>query len=1044
MDVFASELEFEKTVVNKLVNDCGWKGGVIKNPSEKDLIRNWADILFKNNRSIDRLNDYPLTDGEMNQIIEQIKTLKTPLKLNGFINGKTISIRRDNPDDKLHFGKEVSLKIYDRNEIAGGDSLYQIAEQPRFTTRSSVIADRRGDLMLLINGMPVIHIELKKNGVSVSEACNQISRYSHEGAFSGLFSLVQVFVAMNPSETVYFANPGSDGKFNSDYYFHWADFNNIPINEWDKVVSSLLSIPMAHQLIGFYTVADNTDGILKVMRSYQYYAASAIADRVSIANRNRFEGFSRGGYIWHTTGSGKTMTSFKAAQLISDSGNADKVIFLVDRIELGTQSLQEYQGFADSRQTVQQTENTDVLISKLKSNSPSDTLIVTSIQKMSRIREEGIKSSDLENIREKRIVIIVDECHRDTFGEMMNTVKDTFPNAMFFGFTGTPIFEVNSRNRSTMSAVFGDELHRYSIADGIRDKNVLGFDAYKVTTFRDDDIRREVALDKAKASTEIEAIANPDKAKVFYRFMDPKIVPMAGYVDGSGKHVMGIEDYLPSGQYNTDTHREIVVDDILSRWGILSRGGMFHAIFATNSIHEAFAYYRLFKSRNTPLKITCLVDPNIDNNEFGSEKEDNLEEIVNDYHNMFNQRFTVSTFGSMKKDIALRLAHKSPYTGIENSPDEKLDILIVVDQMLTGFDSKWVNTLYLDKVLRYENVIQAFSRTNRLFNPESKPFGTIRYYRKPHTMEKNIEKAVELYSGNRPLDLFVPKLESNIKELNELYREIKNVFESEGLGDFSKLPADTGARGKFSKLFKQFSDCLSAARIQGFSWKESFYDFDDGRIEVDFSENDYLILALRYKELFKEGADYSFDVPYDLHSYLTEIYTGRIDSDYIDSRFSKYLKTLRQEGSDAESLDAALTELHKSFASLSSEDQKYAELFLHDVQRGDVVPEDGKAFKDYLNEYKLGEKDKKIKNVVYSLGCDEDMLREMIDMKLTDNITEYGRFNRLEESINISKAKEYIEKKEGHPVRLKDVMTKASNLLMKFVMSGGDSDWEVL
>lgn len=376
--IFNKESDFEAALI-KILSEKGWEKEILKNYSEQDLLRNWANILFENNRDIDRLNDYPLTDSEMQQILEQIKTLRTPLKLNGFINGKSVSIVRDNPNDTLHFGKEVSLKIYDRREIAAGQSRYQIVQQPKFPTKSKMLNDRRGDLMLLINGMPVIHIELKKSGVPVSQACNQIEKYAHEGIFSGLFSLVQIFVALEPNEAVYFANPGPDGQFNPNYYFHWADYNNEPINEWDKVASTLLSIPMAHQLIGFYTVADNSDGILKVMRSYQYFAASAISDKVS---KTKWEGNNQlGGYVWHTTGSGKTMTSFKSAQLIASSKDADKVVFLMDRIELGTQSLKEYRSFADENESVQATENTGILITKLKSTDPADTLIVTSIQK---------------------------------------------------------------------------------------------------------------------------------------------------------------------------------------------------------------------------------------------------------------------------------------------------------------------------------------------------------------------------------------------------------------------------------------------------------------------------------------------------------------------------------------------------------------------------------------------------------------------------------------------------------------------------------------
>ena len=479
---FQKEADFERALIQVLMTK-GWENAVLQHPTEQDLIQNWAKILFDNNRGIDRLGDYPLTESEMQQILEQITQLRTPLKLNGFINGKTVSIKRDNPDDKAHYGKEISLKIYDRMEIAAGQSRYQIVQQPVFPSKSKMLNDRRGDLMLLINGMPVFHLELKRSGIPVSQACNQIEKYAREGVFTGLFSLVQIFVAMNPEETRYFANPGPDGRFNSDYYFHWADFNNEPMNDWRSVASSLLSIPMAHQLIGFYTVADDADGVLKVMRSYQYYAASAISDMVSKTQWG--SGKQRGGYVWHTTGSGKTMTSFKSAQLIANSNDADKVVFLTDRIELGTQSLKEYRAFADENESVQATENTYVLLSKLKSSASADTLIVTSIQKMSNIQNEegGRNARDIALINKKRIVFIVDEAHRSTFGDMLRDIKNTFPNAIFFGFTGTPVFEENAKKNNAQTDVFGNELHRYSIADGIRDKNVLGFDPYKVLTF---------------------------------------------------------------------------------------------------------------------------------------------------------------------------------------------------------------------------------------------------------------------------------------------------------------------------------------------------------------------------------------------------------------------------------------------------------------------------------------------------------------------------------------------------------------------------------
>lgn len=1038
---FAKEADFEAALI-KILSEKGWEREVLRGYTEQQLIRNWADILFDNNRDIDRLNDYPLTDGEMRQILEQINLLKTPLKLNGFINGGSVRITRDNPMDEQHFGKEVSLKIYDRKEIAAGQSRYQIVQQPHFPAKSKMLNDRRGDLMLLINGMPVIHIELKRSGIPVSQACNQIEKYAGEGVFTGLFSLVQIFVAMNPEETVYFANPGPEGKFNSDFYFHWADFNNEPVNEWKLIASTLLSIPMAHQLIGFYTVADNSDGILKVMRSYQYFAANAISDKVA---KMKWEGNAQlGGYIWHTTGSGKTMTSFKSAQLIASSKDADKVIFLMDRIELGTQSLKEYRGFAEENEDVQATENTGVLVTKLKSTNPADTLIVTSIQKMSNIKDEadgGLNSADISMMNSKRIVFIVDECHRSTFGDMLLTIKRTFPNAVFFGFTGTPIQNENQKKMNTTATVFGNELHRYSIADGIRDKNVLGFDPYKVLTHKDRDLRQAVALEKAKASTVAEALADPKKSKIYYEHM---ALPMAGSKDPAGNYIKGIEDYLPNSQYETETHQKMVVRDIIDNWPTLSRNGMFHAIFATGSIYEAIQYYRLLRSEAPWLKVTALFDPSIDNNGKALDKEQGLSEIIKGYNALYEQDFTIPTFAKMKQDIASRLAHKKPYERIETEPEKQLDLLIVVDQMLTGFDSKWINTLYLDKMLQYENIIQAFSRTNRLFGPE-KPFGTIRYYRRPHTMEKYIEAAVELYSGDKPLGLFAERLNKNLENMNFLFGQIRDLFEQAGVCDFMQLPSDTAERKKFAELFKNFNGYLEAARIQGFVWEKTDYIFTDEdsknqyTVSADIDETTYKILALRYKELFSggngKGGD---DLPYDIDGYLIEIDTSVIDADYMDSRFKKYLKLFYQESGSADLIREAEDELHKTFAALSQEEQKFANIFLHDIQRGDVVPDESKTLRDYITEYLARAKDDQIHRLAELLGLDEDKLRNLMSMKIVDaNINEFGRFDALKATADRQKAKIYFESVEGIKLIPPKVNMKIDKLLREFILRGG-------
>lgn len=1018
---FDKEDDFENAFIT-LLKSCGWEKEVIKYPTENDLIKNWANILYNNNRDKDKLGDYPLTETEMAQIIEQITTLRTPFSLNSFINGGTVAIKRDNPDDILHLGKEVSLHIYDRHEIAGGKSRYQIVEQPKFAASSSIFPTRRGDVMLLINGMPVFHIELKKSGIPLSKACNQIKKYSEQGIFTGLFSLVQIFIAMTPEDAVYYTNPGIDGKFNEDFYFHWANFDNAPIKNWYEFTQNLLYIPMAHQLIGFYTVADSKDGILKVLRSYQYYAVSAISNVVA---QNKWdEKKQRGGYIWHTTGSGKTLTSFKAADLIAKSQDADKVVFLVDRKELDEQSYKHYQDFADDENDIQKTESTDILRGKLLSNSSFDTLIVTSIQKMSRIFEDGSRrmQRDIEKINDKRIVFIVDECHRDTFGDMMSVVKETFPNALFFGFSGTPIQEENAKKGCTSADVFGNELHRYTIGDGIRDKNVLAFDPYMVETFKSKDLRRQVALEKAHAKTQEEAISDKSKSKTYYYYLND--VPM-----------ISIEKEIPSSQYKTDEHINAVVKNIVDEYADRSHGRKFHSIFATSSIPEAIVYYRRLKKAAPHLNITVLVDPSDNNTPTSYEKMVGLAEVIEDYNALFNQTYSIPTYGKMKTDVSLRLSHEGPYKGIEKTQDKQVDILIVVNQMLTGFDSKWVNVLYLDKIMQQETIIQAFSRTNRIFG-EDKPVGTIYYYRYPYTMKANIEEAVKIYAGDKAFMVFVDKLDKNLKLFNDTYLEIKHLFESEGIADFMHLPEDMSVKAKFALLFNTLSRLLEMIKVQGFTWKKTA----KGEFSVDITEEIYYILLQRYKELIVPpvGPGPDEEPPYDISSYITEIGTGKIDADYINSRFEKYLKLKKRTGESQEIVASALQEVYKSFAMLSEEEQKYANIFIKDVQMGNVEPEEGKTMKDYIAEYMRRAKDDQIFRFAEQFGLDDSLLREMMTLHLNEeNINEFGRFDKLKASADMEKVKTFFESVTGEKLSIFKARSKFDNLLRHFIISNG-------
>jgi type I restriction enzyme R subunit len=348
----------------------------------------------------------------------------------------------------------------------------------------------------------------------------------------------------------------------------------------------------------------------------------------------------------------------------------------------------------------------------------------------------------------------------------------------------------------------------------------------------------------------------------------------------------------------------------------------------------------------------------------------------------------------------------------------------------------------MDKVLQYENIIQAFSRTNRLFGPD-KPFGTIRYYRMPHSMERNINDAIKLYSGDKPIALFVEHLDSNLNSMNHVFGEIQSLFITAGIDDFERLPDDLSERGRFAILFKSFNNYLEAAKIQGFNWNKSTYSFGKGRdkvtIEMALNENTYLILALRYKELFNTGGGGGGgDVPFEIEGYLTEIDTDKIDSDYMNSRFDKYIKELKKGDVDPSELQNTLDELYKSFATLTQEEQKYANIFIRDVQSGIAKLESGKTFREYITEYEFNAKNDQIKKISTLLGLDESKLRLLMTSGLTEaNINEYGRFDELKSTVDKDKAKAYFEKLEGTTIPAFKVNIKVHNLLQKFIIEDG-------
>ena len=1030
---FTKELDFEQALTD-LLKQHGWEPQVLKNPTEEDLIRNWAAIIFNNNREITRLGEYPLTDTEMQQIITQVDALKNPYEVNKFINGGQVVVRRDNKDDKVNYGKEVYLTIFNAQEVNAGQSTYQIVRQPRFQTAHPLGGNKRGDVMLLINGMPVIHIELKRSGVDVTQAVNQIKKYAHEGIFShGIFSLVQIFVAMTPEKTLYFANPGKSENFSPSYYFHWADFNNAEMFDWKRIGANLLSIPMAHQMVGYYTIADDKDETLKVLRSYQYFATTKIWERVHDTNWD--DHYHKGGYIWHTTGSGKTMTSFKAAQLIGKSKEADKVVLLLDRIELSTQSADEYRGFANADDNVLDTEDTRKLITALESDDKSDYLIVTSIQKMSRITtEHNVPESTINHINNKRVVFIVDECHRSVKGKggengsgMLLTIKNTFPRAVLFGFTGTPIFEENANGEMTTEVIFGDMLHKYTLGSGIPDGNVLGFDLYRVDTFKEQDIREKVALNAVGATSYEEIAKDQEKVEIYRKVMEDT-------------DMLKIEDEAKS-LYTSKEHHMAVMHKIVEERPMLSREGKFHAILATKSIPEAIEYYRLFKEHYPEYNVTAIFDDTIDNNGNGEYREEAILEILDDYNNKFGTSFQQSTYAKYKKDVAKRLAHKMPYQHLDK--DKQLDMLIVVTQMLTGYDSKWVNTLYVDKLLVYVDVIQAFSRTNRLFGPD-KPFGIIKYFTRPNRMKKNIDDALDLYV-DQPLLAFCDKLEANLEKINKAFLTIKQLFEAEGIQNYEKLPQAEASRKKFASEFCEMTKRLEAAKMQGFMWEKSEYEFEHPngwiKLQMALDEQTYRALLARYKELFRitdPPVDGDDDV-YQLEAYITETGAGTIDAEYINSKFIKFVKNLYTTGPGSELVRIAQAELHSAFATLSQRDQRTAMRILHDIESGDLHVMSGKSIYDYILDYQKRECDRQVYTLAEATGLNVNQLKEIISKDTTEqNINDQGRYSALLNTLDRVKAVDFLKNVTGRDIQRRFVVTEMSTILRRFILDPTD------
>ena len=734
----------------------------------------------------------------------------------------------------------------------------------------------------------------------------------------------------------------------------------------------------------------------------------------------------KGGYVYHTTGSGKTMTSFKCAQLIKSSGKVDKIVFLMDRDELWKQTYDNYRNFSDC-DDIEDTANTNSLLSKLENDTP-DLLIVTSIQKMSNLTTviPTPNAARIAKVQKKKLVFIVDEAHRSTFGTMLRDIKLTYPRAMFFGFTGTPIMQENAIGGITTDGLFGVCLHKYTISEGIRDKNVLGFKPSKVITFDEEDFREKVAL--MKLGKESVSDLTDEEFRKFHALASRDMDKVEADVGNS---------LYADGDTGKD-HRKNVVQDILNKWDRISFRGKFHYILATSSIREAIEYYRLLKDNEKDLFVTAVFDPHTDNTNDDIFKDKAVEEILIDYNNHFNFKFTVGAYRRFKDDVCSRLAHKEPYKDIDTRREEAVNIVIVVNQLLTGFDSKWINTLYLDKVIDYEQYIQAVSRTNRL-NGYEKQYGIIKYCRKPYTMEKNAEEALRLYAEAGYQDVYVPSLGQNIIGMNNDYQSIIKLFEKNGIEHFSKLPDNQGDIKLFADLFNNISNYYYRSIPQLFTWtKKAYITEDAGEVTVDLDERTYEILHQRYSEI-PRTVQPGVDMIYDIKAFLTEVSSNEINRAFMESQFAEVLKDL-SNGAKPEEIKALLDDLKSSFAELPAEDQITAEAILEDIYSGALKDfDEGKTLAEYIEIYKRNTLKANVEKFSDAFGFDKDKLARIMVFHLKEEkLYEGGLFDQIMETLDRAKAKETMEALEDCVIRPHRVVQKAEGYLKKFILSGGD------
>ena len=749
---YQTEQELEQLLIKQL-QDQGYSR--VKIEDEEQLKANFRKQLNLFNKN--KLNGLELTDKEFNRILIHLegKSIFTSSKL---FRDKFILERED--------GTSVYIEFFDSNDWH--NNIFQVTNQ--VTMQSKYV--NRYDVTILINGLPMVQIELKRRGKDFKEAFNQIERYRRH-SFKSLYRYIQIFVISNGVDTKYYANSDKDIKF--DFTFFWSDEKNKRVSNLSNFAETFLDRFNLNNIISKYMVIKESEKNLMVMRPYQIYAVEALMKRAKETKNN--------GYIWHTTGSGKTLTSFKASQLLSDDDEIKKVFFLIDRKDLDSQTIEEFNKF--EKDCVDTTSNVGTLIKQIENTDTR--LIVTTIQKLARLISSEKYAHRMEKYRDEKVVFIIDECHRSQFGDMNTAINKYFNHAQYFGFTGTPrLIENRSQDGRTTADIFNKCLHHYLIKDAINDSNVLGFSVEYIKTFDGD-------IDEY----DDEKVSGIDKDEVFM----------------------------------ADERIELISKHIIANHNNKTSGRKFCSLFTVQSIPMLIKYYEKFKKLDHDLKIAAVYT--FQDNEDLSDKEehsrDSLEKIIGDYNKMFpeeNLDFSTDTFPAYFKDLSKKLKNA------------ELDIVIVVDMFLTGFDSKPLNTLYVDRNLKYHKLVQAFSRTNRIYD-NTKPYGNIVCYR---NLKKATDEAICLFSQtdttdvvlmqdyNHYMDLFKERL-SKLYEIAPTIESIDDIQDENVKKEFIEAFRDLTKQLTKLKTFTEFEfdeNTLGISEQKYEDYKSKYLDIYDG------------------------------------------------------------------------------------------------------------------------------------------------------------------------------------------------------------------------